>query len=187
MPPHTPVAALPFGDVLETCRLFLLANAELPGGLLAKGGASDLVQEAMVAAHLSRDQFRGRTFGDLRAWLRAILLNELAMFRRRFTDTASRDLAREVSLAAGASLLPAADVAPMEELARREECAQLAAAVERLPETLREVVHLRVEQRLSYAAIGERLGRSEEAAQKLFTRAVSSLRKGTGKLGNPVE
>ena len=97
MSPESPVGDR-FAEVLGTCRRFLLtiAHAELPGCLRAKGGASDIVQEALASAHRARDQFRGETVAELRAWLRAILLNEASAFRRRYLDTAVRDVAREV-------------------------------------------------------------------------------------------
>jgi RNA polymerase sigma-70 factor (ECF subfamily) len=166
----------PFDDALQASRRFLLtiANAELPAGLRAKGGASDLVQEALAAAHHARDQFHGRTLADLRAWLRAILLNELATFRRRYHDTAARDVGREVPLAAGRTGVVHA--LPLTEMIRREDDRRLAAAVARLPEDARLVVALRTEEGLSFAAIGARLGRSEEAARKLFARALDRLR-----------
>jgi RNA polymerase sigma-70 factor, ECF subfamily len=175
MPLDLPVAADPFDDALQASRRFLLAvaNAELPAGLRAKGGASDLVQEALSAAHQARHQFHGHTLTELRAWLRVILLNELATFRRRY-NTAGRDVACEVPLAA-ADLGPGHD-RTLSDLIHREDVGRLAAAVDRLPDEFRLAVVLRSEQGLSFAAIGERLGRTEEAARKLFTRALSRLR-----------
>src|SRR5262245_2742582 len=91
----SPQIELEFENLLAHARQFLLsvANAELPAALRAKGGASDLVQETFAAALRNRDQFRGTTVTELRAWLRAILMNELAMFRRRFVATAAREVA----------------------------------------------------------------------------------------------
>jgi RNA polymerase sigma-70 factor (ECF subfamily) len=175
MSPDAPTAD-PFGDALETSRRFLLtiANAEFPPGLRAKGGASDLVQEALTAAHQARDQFHGHTLADLRAWLRAILLNELATFRRRYRDTAARDVGREVPLATARTGIIHA--LPVTDMIRQEDERRLAAAVAGLPAESRLVVALRTEAGFSFAAIGERLGRSEEAARKLFTRALEHLR-----------
>lgn len=163
-----------FGRLLDTCRHFLLtvANAELPERLRAKGGASDLVQEAFAAAHSARGQFRGTSLAELRAWLRSILLNELAMFRRRYLDTASRDVCREVSLTAH----PAGGQTPVAELTRRERDQRLSRAVDRLPDGYRQVVLLRVENGLDFDEIGRRTGRTAEAARKAFARALGALR-----------
>ena len=176
MPPDTPVGSLPFADILETCRQFLLAiaNAELPAELRAKGGASDLVQDTLVAAHLAHEQFRGQTLSDLRAWLRGILLNELAMFRRRYQMTGARDISREVPFAAAGSR--STQPTPLQEVLDREDEQALANAVDRLPALAREVVRLRLGHGLSFAAIGRHLGKTEEAARKLFTRSLAQLR-----------
>jgi RNA polymerase sigma-70 factor, ECF subfamily len=177
MSPETSIDEHSFDDILETCRHFLLAiaNDELPDDLRAKGGASDLVQETLAAAHRSRLQFRGQTLGDLRAWLRGILLNESAMFKRRYYSTSSRDVAREVPLVPGVAL-PQSGVPPTEELSRREEYQALAYAVDRLPGEYREVVLLHFEHNLTYSEIGERIGKSEEAARKLCGRALGQLK-----------
>jgi RNA polymerase sigma-70 factor, ECF subfamily len=175
MSPDAP-APDPFDDALQASRRFLLtiANAELPPGLRAKGGASDLVQEALAAAHQARHQFHGHTLADLRAWLRAILLNELATFRRRYQSTAARDVGREVPLAAARTGVVHA--LPVTDMIRQEDDRRLAAAVAGLPAESRLAVVLRTEAGLTFAAIGQRLGRSEEAARKLFARALDRLR-----------
>jgi RNA polymerase sigma-70 factor, ECF subfamily len=172
MPPEAPPES-DFAAVLETCRQFLLAvaNAELPDDLRAKGGASDLVQESLAAAYAARHQFRGRTLADLRAWLRAILFRELATFRRHYRDTAARDVTREVPLAE-----VAAPVTPIADLIRRERATHLTAAVARLSEDAQTAVVLRIEHELSFAEIGARIGRTEEAARKVFVRALVELR-----------
>lgn len=171
---HSPLRER-FDEVLETCRRFLLAiaNEELPEQLRAKGGASDLVQETLLAAHDARVQFRGTTLADLRAWLRTILLNELAMFRRRFQVNGCRDISREVP---GSVELPDPRPVPSEALEQQERERRLAAAVEHLPSPYRETVLLRVECELSFQEIGRRTDRTAEAARKNFTRALLMLR-----------
>lgn len=162
-------------SILETCRQFLLAvaNDELPESLRAKGGASDLVQETLAGAHQNWHQFRGQTLADLRAWLRAILLNEVAMFRRRYTAVDARDVAREVPMSRET---PGSESEPIAPLIRSEQDRELSEAVSRLPNDYREALVLRLEQGLSFAAIGERLGRSEDAARKLYERVIQQLR-----------
>lgn len=162
-------------SILETCRQFLLAvaNDELPESLRAKGGASDLVQETLAGAHRNWNQFRGQSVADLRAWLRAILLNEVAMFRRRYTAVEARDVAREVPLSAHSMRVNGEPIAP---LIRSEQDRALAEAVRHLPDDHRQALVLRVEHGMSFAAIGEQLGRSEEAARKLYERTIDQLR-----------
>src|SRR4051794_33646249 len=72
------------GAALEACRLYLLAVAdrELHTDLRAKGGASDIVQDTFLEAQRDFDHFHGASAADLRAWLRRLLLNNLANFAR---------------------------------------------------------------------------------------------------------
>ena len=57
------------GNALETYRnyLLLIAERELGDDLRAKGGASDLVQEAFLEAHKDFARFQGETEADLGA------------------------------------------------------------------------------------------------------------------------
>jgi RNA polymerase sigma-70 factor (subfamily 1) len=166
-----------FVELLNQARQFLLgvANDELPAALRAKGGASDLVQETFAAALHSRHQFRGSTFDDLRAWLRAILRNKLITFYRHYSEVAARDVGREVA-AGRATRARADDPSAVEAMIRAEEGRTLSIAVTGLPDDMRAAVALRMEHGLAFAEIGGRLGRSEEAARKLFTRAIDRLR-----------
>lgn len=168
-----------FEVLLAHVRQFLLtiANAELPPDLRAKGGASDLVQDTIASALRNRDQFRGATITELRAWLRAILRSELAMLRRRF-DTAARDVSREVPVASVAEPSEPSSTT-IERLIHEEQAVSLSARVDALPEDQRLVVLLRIGEGLPFAAIGERTGRSEDAARKLFARALDRLREST--------
>jgi len=179
-----PVDGLPlisedgFDAVLESCRLFLseIATDELPSQLAAKGGASDIVQETLAAAVQNRGQFRGATVVELRAWLHGILQNELALFRRRYSATRGREVSRERSLGSlSAKLLASAD-SPIAKLVRDERERAVAAALADLDDEQREAILLRLEERVGFREIGERLGRSEEAARKLFTRSLDRLR-----------
>src|SRR5947199_7306687 len=99
------------GDALEACRVYLqaVAERELDPDLRAKGGASDLVQETFLEAHKDFAQFKGDTEEALLGWLRRMLLNNLANFRRHYRGTGKRRAAREIDLAAGDSTRPAAE------------------------------------------------------------------------------
>src|SRR5262245_29306217 len=86
------------GEVLELCRRYLLqiANSEVDSRLQAKLGASDLVQETFLEAQRIFPRFQGDSPDELRAWLRAILLNRAATNVRQFRQTEKRDLGREI-------------------------------------------------------------------------------------------
>ena len=56
-----------------------------------------------------------------------------------------------------------------------EQVGAMRAALDAMPEDYRQAIMLRNWERLSFAEIGQQLGRSEEAARKLWTRAVLRL------------
>src|SRR5271166_2506287 len=80
------------GALLEACRgyLLLVARQELDPPLLAKGGASDLVQQTFLEAHRDFARFHGKSEEELLAWLRQLLLHNLADFTRRYREVAKR-------------------------------------------------------------------------------------------------
>src|ERR1700735_3965927 len=87
------------GQVLEACRAYLLliAQQELDTTLQAKGGASDLVQQTFLEAQRDFAAFHGTTHAALLAWMRQLLINNLANFRRDFQRD-KRRVSREISL-----------------------------------------------------------------------------------------
>jgi RNA polymerase sigma-70 factor (ECF subfamily) len=175
------------GQLLESCRQYLLlvANDELRGDLQAKLSPSDLVQETFVEAQQGFECFRGGTAAELRGWLRRILLHNLANCHRHYATTEKRQLNREVSLDAAPSSQPGFDLpadtrSPSSHAIANEQAAALAQALARLPEHYRAVIVWRHQEGRSFAEIGERTGRTAEAARKLWARAVLELKKELG-------
>jgi RNA polymerase sigma-70 factor (ECF subfamily) len=168
------------GQVLDGCRhyLLLVANEELDSALQAKGGASDLVQETFLEAQLAFGRFQGSTERELLAWLRRILLHNLANLRRRYRHTEQRQVAREISLEAAdhlQGLLAAEASTPSAQAIRAEEAAAFQQALERLPEHYRQVIVWRHREQRSFQEIGQLLGRSPDAARMLWWRAFEQL------------
>ena len=171
------------GELLDGCRgyLLLVAERELDADLRAKGGASDLVQEALVDAVRDFARFEGDTEAALLAWLRRLLLHNLTDFTRLYRSTDKRQVGREVPLVAGDSSgrrgpTPGADIlSPSGQAMAHEQTAALERALERLPEDYRRVLTLRYLEGRSFAEIGRLMQRSANAARKLWTRAVERL------------
>lgn len=163
--------------------LRLLARLHLGGRLRAKLDASDIVQHALMQAHESREQFRGRTEAERLAWLRAILANALAAAARHY-EADMRDLARERSLEADLDLsssrldglLAADQTSPSEGAARSEELLRLARALARLPEDQRRVVELHHLKGMPVAETARLVARSRAAVVGLLFRGLKKLR-----------
>jgi RNA polymerase sigma-70 factor (ECF subfamily) len=170
------------GRVLESCRAYLLhiANKGLDPGLKAKGGASDLVQETFLEAQRDFGAFKGDSEKELRAWLRQLLLHNVANFTRRYR-VSKRQAAREVGLKAGGGSsysgmqLAGGGPSPSDEAVASEQKAALLAAIDRLPEDYRRVIILRNQERRSFDEIAEILQRSVYAVRRLWSRAIERL------------
>jgi RNA polymerase sigma-70 factor (ECF subfamily) len=167
-----------YGDYLR-----LLARLQLGPQLRAKLDASDVVQQALLQAHASREQFRGRTEAEWLAWLRTILANALSAAARRFS-TEGRDLKRERSLEAELDasssrlevLLAADQSSPSERAVRCEEILRLAGAMARLPADQQRVVELHHLKGYPVADVAEQMGRSKPAIVGLLFRGLKKLR-----------
>jgi RNA polymerase sigma-70 factor (ECF subfamily) len=170
------------GDLLENYRnyLLLVANHELDSTLQAKGGASDLVQETFLKAQRAFAQFEGKSEAELLAWLRTILMNNLANLNRDF-HTDKRQLLRERSLDEHSGTpstrveLRAGIETPSELVIAQEDSQLLQQALRRLPDDYRQVIELRHQDGLSFADVGRRMNRSAEAVRKLWCRAIERL------------
>jgi RNA polymerase sigma-70 factor (ECF subfamily) len=160
--------------------LLLVARNELSPELMKKAGASDLVQESFLEAQRGFEGFRGKNEAELRAWLRRILLNNIANLSRLYRDTDKRRLDREVAgedtaIEELVDILDDKGESPSSQVAAHERDAALDRSMAKLPELYRQVIRWRNYERCAFEEIGGRLGRSAEAARKLWARAVEQL------------
>jgi RNA polymerase sigma-70 factor (ECF subfamily) len=174
------------GLVLEACRRYLLqiANSELDSRMQTKLGASDLVQETFLEAQRAFDRFQGDSPAELRAWLRAILLNKVADSNRQFRGTAKREIGKELALSAKHQTAPEPIVptpSPSNLLMREERATALTVALARLPPHYRQVIVWRQVEDLSFEEMASRLEKSVDAVRKLWWRALQQLQ---DELGN---
>jgi DNA-directed RNA polymerase specialized sigma24 family protein len=88
--------------LLDRYRPYLpgIANDELETELRPRAGPSDIVQESFLEASGDFAKFRGQHQEELLAWLRGIVRNNVADFRRRHWEAACRRLDRELTLEA---------------------------------------------------------------------------------------
>ncbi len=174
------------GRLLETSRnyLLLVANSHLDPDLRGKGSASDLVQESFLEAQRDLGGFCGTTEGECLAWLRQILRHNIGAFTRRHR-AGKRDVRHEVVLSAPDSAAPVAEPAdramtPSSEAIDRENAIEIRRALDRLPDDYRQVITMRYLEGRSFEEIAVALGRSQDAARKLWGRAMRRLREEWG-------
>jgi RNA polymerase sigma-70 factor (ECF subfamily) len=173
------------GRLWLECRnyLLLVANKKLDPALAAKVSPSDVVQETFMEAQRDFAQFGGRCEDELRAWLCRILANNIANATRLFHGTEKRDVEREVPIVADSDAArPPRDLlldtpTPSDRAVADEEQTALQQALARLPDHYRQVLRLRYDDDMPFAAIGAVMGCSAEAARKLWARAVDCLAK----------
>jgi RNA polymerase sigma-70 factor, ECF subfamily len=159
--------------------LYITAQLDVDPFLDNRLDLSGVVQQTLLEAHLGFAAFRGTNEGDLLAWLRRILANNLIDQIRRITR--GRPSARLEQSVSATSLklqsLLAADHTPPEERAiRNEEHLRLTQALAKLPADQRTAVLRHHLQSASLASVAEEMGRSREAVAGLIHRGMTSLR-----------
>lgn len=167
------------GRLLQTYRgyLLLVARERLNRKLAAKADALDLVQESLFEAVRDFRQFHGTTSAEMRAWLRRLLVNNLASFSRRFRPGGKRAIGREVAV--GTLDWPwmlVQTVSPGSALDAQEQADRLALAVQHLSPDSQEVLRLRYLEQESFDQIAEQMQRTANAVRKLWARAIKALR-----------
>ena len=142
----------------------------------SKFGASDIVQQSMIEAHQSFQQFNGCTEVELRGWLRVIVLNNLIDNTRKYRLSSGRDVTRETSIEGLNESLENSCNSPSCQIKRQESDEDLIDALQRLPERQRIVVVARHRYGHSYRQIAAELGTTEVAARKLWSRGIQNLK-----------
>jgi RNA polymerase sigma-70 factor (ECF subfamily) len=175
-----------FGRLLArySSYLTLLARVEIGRRLQGKLDPADLVQETFLEVHRHFSTFRGTTEPEFVGWVRRIMAGVMANTVRRYFGTKARDPRLEEELQVGfdqssctlAGQLISPGSSPSEAAARREQAVIFADALDRLPEDYREVIVLRHLEGLTFAGVGERMGRSVDSVEKIWLRAVAKLK-----------
>ena len=166
--------------------LALLSRVQLRRQLRGKVDPADVVQDTLMEAHRQLPNFRGNSAPEFGAWLRQILAGQIALVARRFaTKGRNVNQERSVSITLDHSHdemfeLAAALSTPSVRASRREQVGLLNEALTKLPADYRDVIRLRHVEELSFALIAERLGRSEDAVQKLWVRSLAALKRTLG-------
>lgn len=159
----------------ERCAGRLLGYIRLRLGreLRARVESRDILQAALLKSVRHLDDFRGLDLRAFQAWLARIAEHELrdcADHQQRLR----RDAAREAPLDEDAAV-PALTRSALSRILLDERARQLETALDTLSPEHRDVILMRKFEELSFAEIGVRLSRSEDAARMLFARAMTAL------------
>ena len=166
--------------------LRLLARLEINQRFANKFDPSDVVQQTLMEAWQGWDGLKASDEPQRYAWLRQILVHQLAKFVRHHQGTLKRDISRELSIdqleqsvSASArkldTLLVAQDPSPSHAAVAQEQRERLAKVLEELPEDYRQVILLRNIEELSHQEVARRMRRSEPAVRMLWLRALAAL------------
>jgi RNA polymerase sigma-70 factor (ECF subfamily) len=171
-------------ELLEVHRNYLrvLAASCLHHEMQGKADPSDIVQETLLKVHQNFGTFRGTTELEWMAWLRKVLVNHMSDFQkglRRERRNVNREQPLEGLVDRSSAMLrnlgPAPGPSPSQEAQRREAAALVADAIAELGPDDREVVILRNLHELDWNTVGERTGRSPDAARMLWARAMQRV------------
>ncbi|HEV3446910.1 MAG TPA: sigma-70 family RNA polymerase sigma factor [Gemmataceae bacterium] len=178
------------GKLLEVYRnyLGLLARTQIDLYVQGRVDSSDLVQETFLDACRDFGQFRGTSEMEWVAWLRKVLIYNLARVVQRQMVAQKRNARREVSLEQHLTALERSSgkieaalvgpySSPSAQAQRREHATLVADQLARLSADHREVIVLRNLEGLPFAEVARRMGRSAGAARVLWVRAVDQLRR----------
>ena len=176
--------------------LKLLVTAHLDAKLRARCSPSDIVQESYFEAHRDFEQFQGRSAAEFLAWLRKILVHNMAREVEKHILSAKRDVRREVrldgmqaaldqSVARLESVFVDRGPSPSSRADRHEHVVALANHLAELPADYREVLILRHCEGLAFKDIAGQMGRSAGAVRMLWLRAIGRIREQMNGRGAP--
>jgi RNA polymerase sigma-70 factor (ECF subfamily) len=159
----------------ERCagRLLAFIRLRLGKDLRARLESRDILQSTLLKSFEHLDDLKAEETRSVMAWLARIAEHEIrdcADFHQRQRRDAARDVAID-------------DDAPLRALTRSalskvildEQAQRLEDALDSLPPAHRDVILLRKFEELSFADIGRRMGKSEDACRMLLARAMTAL------------
>ena len=157
----------------ERCarKLLPIVRLRLGRSLRSEIESRDIVQAVLCRSLDRLDTIRDP--GAVMAWLARIAENEIRDLAD-FHGREKRDAARRVQIEAAAEV-----AAPVRQAISRlvisDELARVEQALDALPPPQRELIVLRKLEELTFAEIGSRLGKSEDACRVAFSRAMAAL------------
>lgn len=167
--------------------LKILASAQLDQNLRGRVSPSDVVQETLFEAHRDFAHFRGTSPYEFVAWLRRIMVHNLASIVEQNLLAAKRDVRREVSLQKLnrsveqsrlrlENILVDRGASPSSNIENQEQVMNLADVLSEMPADYRDVIVLRNLEGLGFKDVADRMSRSHGAVRMLWMRAIEDIR-----------
>lgn len=166
--------------------LLVVAANHLDRRLRQRLDPSDLVQEALLAAHRDFGDFRGTTEREFMGWLRKILVHCISHAVETHVKARKRDIRREAvqqpsPAASGVENLwiysvSSRESTPSEIYGRGEESLKLVQQLAKLKPEYRDVIVYRNLQGLSFEEVAARMGRKPSTVRMLWLRAIEKFR-----------
>jgi RNA polymerase sigma-70 factor (ECF subfamily) len=170
----------------EQERLVRMVSLRMDPRLRPRIDAADVVQEAFVEASAHREAYCRAPTAPLYLWLRGVVSNKLLELHRHHLGARMRDVKRERSMEGPRRLddttsalcahLTGHLTSPSAGAAREEIRTRLAAALDKMDSTDREVLTLRHFEQLTNAEAAQVVGIQERAAAKRYLRALARLK-----------
>lgn len=153
-------------------KLLAVIRLRLGRSLRSELESRDILQAVLLKsfARLSQVEHPDKVM----AWLARMAENEIRD-RVDFLSRQRRDVARRVPIEDRAEQIPAPVRQALSQAIENERSEYLERALESLSESQRELILLRKLEELSFAEIGIRLGKSEDACRMAFARAMAAL------------
>jgi RNA polymerase sigma-70 factor, ECF subfamily len=153
-------------------KLLPLIRLRLGRSLRSELESRDILQSVLLKSVTRLDQLQEP--GAVMSWLARMAENEIRD-RADYAGRERRDAARRVPLDGNADAVPAPVRQALSQIILTERVEELERALEALSDVQRELIVLRKFEELTFAEIGARLGKSEDACRVAFARAMAAL------------
>lgn len=170
-------------ELLTWCRPLLreLAQTNLTEPLAHRVDASDVVQETCKDLAQSLDSVNATNRKQFWVYIRLVLLNNLRDLGRRHLSAQKRSLASEKPLmlekVSFERWLIDSELQPIEKLIEDERLHRVLHAFSQLPREVQKVVRWRFRKKMTWAAIGLKIGRSEDDIRMYISRCFEKIRR----------
>ena len=134
----------------------------------------DILQETLLRAFENFDDFRGSSQKTLMAWLAAIAANQIRN-QVEYFHRQRRDVKQTVPLDESLHLAAMEVRSQISRLNMNQEALKLESALDSMDELHRDVILLRNFEELTFAEIGERIGKGADASRMLYARSMVAL------------